>query len=182
MIDPNAQSFFDAQDAAKQERYSHRIAREIAKGLGITGVRLSSLELQAKADCKSFDPHWLSDRLMSPVMFRAVKDYDTEKLFPGPDWLMTHKTMGPAFERQWSNIWTETKERYEGYKVAACFRPEWASRTLAVHNYDVARYAGSSRFFMAKYTDEGLIFIQSLKDLLASILSQGWLPPANVTS
>lgn len=143
---PEQLEYFEELDNEKQVRFEGRIAREILSGLGFSRTviaYLDKLAIEKTGVDEGFSPEWVSDHLMCPITFMAIKEFSINKEggFPSLEWLLDHGTFG-KFTSTFLKTWEEAKARFHSEFVAVCVRPNWAKRTLVMHNYAaVTRYA-----------------------------------------
>lgn len=176
--DAEYDAFFTEVDNKKQMRFEERVCSEILRGLGKPASLIAHYRSEARSSASAVDgftPEWLSDYEGWPIVFRAVRDYHVEKAAGFPDlvWLLDHRLGGPKTKSIWEKLWLETLDRYNtSIYAAVCFKPDWASHTVAIHNYSKGLtqinppVKGGAYVWM---TDHGLMVMQYLRDLLVSV-------------
>jgi hypothetical protein len=172
------QAFFDEIDNQKQERFDERVTHYICKQLGLSGVEISYLRSNAskeKSALDGFTPEWLSEALVLPITFFAVKDYLLEKkdLFPEPLWLLEHRIDGKKCRKFYNKLWADIVPD-DGFGYAGCvFRTKWSNGLICLHNYKpVLDHVPSQSYpvnggFMTWRSEKGFIMLQYLKDIVS---------------
>ncbi len=186
-LTPERAAYFEELDGEKQGRFDQRISREILKLMGVKPVAISILSKMSEQEAHPalpFSPEWVSDMVGSPIIFRAVKDYEVNKEggFPTPTQLLHKWLTGGRYRRSWYMLWGETLDRHKstGKNLAACFRPCWAKETMVIHDYEPmlrTSNLGSGSLFW-RSSEGNYIILSTLKTLVCTLLAVGWQPSA----
>lgn len=188
-LSPSRAAYFEQLDSDKQDRYDNRIANEILKLMNVKSASIALLRRSSDLDGSSdgsLTPEWVSSTLNSPVVFRAVKNYEIEKksVFPTPTQLVNKFLHGNKYKKAWNELWLETLDRHGNSSLycASCFRPTWAKHTMAVHNYDKVLNTPKLPSASLSWLDsnENIVIISTLKSLISALIYTGWTP--NITA
>ena len=184
-VSEQVDAFFENLNSAKQEKFEVRVCNALLKYLGASALQIAALRREAEEGASKvtgFTPEWLSERISSPVIFRAVKDQNAVAEITNFNWFLTHRIDGYKSTKFWRTVWEETIDRHgANTKVCVCFTAPWATVQLCLHNYTNALQHTPS----AEYPVEGTmltwntkhtqLIMQPFKDFV-NILRFSWTP------